>query len=178
MEYIVLKSAYAQPYKYIIDAKSKERVYASAESLLYRGLSNNFDLTQNIANRVKCMREQEVLKSIQQQGRDINRTLKCVCYRVFDTFGWDQYRFDVGYKWTLDTSFDSIDDAVKQEHLSMIEEAFFTMGSRENFHKFIREYAEGSIVCKKHLVALLKDMLEGISIEESWFQSYQDGNSL
>ena len=168
MEYIVLKSAHAQPYKYIIDSKSKERLYMGAESLLYRQLQNNLDITQFIAQKVQSMKENEVIKSLQQEGRNANRTLRRTCYHFFDILGWDQYKFDIGYHWALNTAFDSIDDTIKQEHLSMIEEAFFTMGTRDNFYKFLREYAEGSIVCKKHSVAILKDMLEGITIEESW----------
>lgn len=169
MEYIVLKSASAaQPYKYIIDAKSKERLYMSTESMMYRQLQNNFDVTQVIAQKVQVMKENEVIKSLQQQERTINRILKRTCYLVFDTLEWDQYKFDIGYKWALDTAFDSIDDTVKQEYLSKIEEAFFTMDTRDNFHKFLREYAEGSIVSKKHLVMVLKDMLEGVAIEDSW----------
>lgn len=168
MEYIVLKSAHAQPYKYIIDSKSKKRLFMGAESILYRQLQNNLDVTHIIAQKIQAMKENEVIKSLQQQGRNVNRTLRRTCYHFFDTLGWDQYKFDIGYQWALNTAFDSIDETIKQEYLSMIEEAFFTMGTRENFYKFLREYAEGSIVSKKHLVAILEDMLEGVVIEDSW----------
>lgn len=176
MEYIVLKSAHAQPYKYIIDSKSKKRVYMSVESMVYHRLQNNLDVTQVIVGKVQAMKETEVIKSLQQQGRNANRILRRTSYVVFDTLGWDQYKFDVGYKWALDTAFDSIDDTIKQEYLSMIEEAFFTMGTRYNFYKFLREYAEGSMICKKHLVMVLKDMLEGIAIEESWRKDMDEHN--
>lgn len=177
MEYIVLKSASAaQPYKYIIDAESKQRLYMSAESMMYRQLQNNFDVTQIIAQKVQAMKETEVIKSVQKQGRNVNHILRRTCYLFFDTLGLDQYKFDIGYKWALDTAFDSIDDTIKQDYLSMIEEAFFTMNTRDNFHKFLREYAEGSIVSKKHLVMILKDMLEGVAIEDSWckYETEQD----
>jgi hypothetical protein len=174
MEYIVLKSAHRQPYNYIIDSKSKERLYMGAESMLYRQLQNNLDITEIIAQKVQAMKENEVIKSLQQEGRNVNRILRRTCYHVFDTLGWDQYKFDIGYHWALNTAFDSIDDIIKQEHLSMIEEAFFTMGTRDNFYKFLREYAEGSIVSKKHIVAILKDMLEGVAIEDSWRSEMDD----
>jgi hypothetical protein len=142
----------------------------SAESLLYRQLQNNVDITYAIAQKVQGMKENEVIKSLQQQGREVNRILKRTCYDFFDKIGWDQYSFDLGYKWAFDTTFDGIDDTLKQEYLSMIEEAFFTMSSRDNFYKFLREYAEGSMVSKKHFVAILKDMLEGVAIEHSWIK--------
>jgi hypothetical protein len=146
----------------------------SAESMLYRQLQNNLDITEIISQKVQAMKENEVIKSLQQEGRNVNRILRRMCYDFFDILGWDQYKFDIGYQWALNTAFDSINDTIKQDHLSMIEEAFFTMGTRDNFYKFLRDYAEGSIVSKKHIVMVLKDMLMGVAIEHSWRSEMDD----
>lgn len=160
---------------------NNERIFTNT-SILYRVLSNNFDVVENITEKVVKMQQDDVIKSIQKVGRKQNKALKKAAFKVFDTLGWDQYQFDIGFDYIIDIGFDYIKDTyyeritedMKYEYTDVIEEAFFTMDSRNNFYRFLRNYTEGSIKSKEHMVELLNDILYGIKFNDMMNKHYND----
>lgn len=150
---------------------NNERIFTST-SILYRVLSNNFDVVENITEKVVRMQNNDVIKSIQKAGREQNKALKKIAFEVFDTLGWDQHQFNIGFDYINETYYDRISEDIKKQYTDMIEEAFFTMQDRNSFYQFLRDYTEGSIVSKKHMVELLKDILYGIKFNEMMNEYY------
>lgn len=146
---------------------TKERMFLSAESILYRCLDGNFDLMDDICKRAVVMQEKDLIKGVQKRGRAANVELKKECYKFFGHFGWDQEAFLSGFDWVAETSFCDISDEQRDWYLSIVEEAFYTTGSKDMFYRLIRDAAEGSIVAKKHFVTIIKDLVEGIHFEEN-----------
>lgn len=150
-----------------------ERVFTNT-SILYRVLSNNFDVVERITETVVKMQNNDVIKSVQKVGREQNKALKKVAYEVFDTLGWDQHLFDIGFDYINETYYDRITEDLKSQYADIIEEAFFTMQDRNSFYQFLRNYTEGSIKSKEHIVELLKDVLYGIKFNEMMNKHYND----
>lgn len=152
---------------------NNERVFTNT-SLLYRVLSNNYDVVENITTRVVKMQNNEVIKSIQAVGRENNKLLRKAAFKVFDQLGWDQHQFDIGLDYIKETYYDKISEDVKPIYIDIIEEAFFTMPDRNSFYQFLRNYTEGSIKSKENMVELLKDILYGIQFNEMMNKYYND----
>jgi hypothetical protein len=152
---------------------NNERVFTNT-SILYRVLSNNFDVVENITEKVVRMQSKDVIKSIEAAGREQNKALKKVAFEVFDTLGWDQHPFNIGFDYIKGTYYEKITEDVKSQYTDIIEEAFFTMSNRNNFYQFLRNYTEGSIKSKEHMVELLKDLLYGIKFNEMMNKHYND----
>jgi hypothetical protein len=152
---------------------NSERVFTNT-SILYRVLSNNFDVVENITEKVVKMQNNDVIKSIQEVGREQNKALRKAAFQVFDTLGWDQHQFDIGSDYIKGTYYDRITEDAKNEYADIIEEAFFTMPDRNSFYQFLRNYTEGSIKSKGHMVELLKDILYGIQFTEMMNKYYND----
>jgi hypothetical protein len=150
-----------------------ERVFTNT-SLLYRVLSSNFDVVENITEKIVRMQNNDVIKSLQTAGREQNKALKKAAFEVFDAIGWDQHQFDIGYDYINDTYYDKISEEVKHEYANVIEEAFFTMDDRNKFYQFLRNYTEGSIKSKGHMVELLKDIMYGIKFNDMINKHYND----
>jgi hypothetical protein len=165
MAYQVIRNNGKSHFNMLVDTTTKGRVFTST-SILYRCLTSNFDVVENITQRVVQMDANEVIKSVQKMGREENRNLRKVAYQVFDELGWDQHKFDIGFDFINESSYDRIPDELKFQYTEIIEEGFFTMGTRVCFYKFLREYTEGNIKAKRHVSELLKDMLFGINIQE------------
>lgn len=149
----------------LVDTETKGRVFTTS-TILYRCMGANIDVVENITQRVVKMEATDVIKSVQQMGREENRNLRKAAYQVFDELGWDQDKFDIGFDFVNDSSYERIPDDLKFQYTELIEEAFFTMGCRVSFYKFLREHTEGSIKAKSHIKELLKDMLLGIRLLE------------
>jgi len=165
MAYQVVRNTDKSHFNMLVDTNSKGRIFTST-TVLYRCLQFNFDVVENITQRVVQMDANDVIKSLQKMGRDENRNLRKVAYQVFDELGWDQDKFDTGFDFINESSYDRIPDELKFQYTDIIEEAFFTMGCRISFNKFLREHTEGSLKAKSHMAELLKDMLFGIKIQE------------
>lgn len=108
----------------------------------------------------------DILKSIKEQGRDANRQLKKACFLFYDTVGWDQQNFELGFQYINDTFYERIPEDIKAWYISIIEEGFFTMSNRKFFHTFIRTVADGAICTKLNFVELLTDLLKGIKFQK------------
>jgi hypothetical protein len=109
----------------------KKRLFLTPESILYKCLSGNYDVTEDISKRITTMNQSHVIKSIQLEGRAYNRELRKTSILVFKTIGWDQESFDIGAEWVLVTCYDSISEEQKTWYVSVVEEAFFTMNNKE-----------------------------------------------
>lgn len=165
MLYSVVHQTNKSHFNILLDKTSNGRVFTPS-SILYRCLKSNFDVVDNITQRVVKMEADDVIKSLQRKGREENKNLRKAAYQVFDELGWDQDKFDTGYDFVNESSYDRIPDDIKLQYTACIEEAFFTMGCRVSFYNFVREYTEGSMKAKRHMAELLRDMLFGIRIEE------------
>lgn len=159
---VVIKSS--SLYNIVIDPETKKRVFSS-ESLVYRCISQNRDITELITSKVTKMNKTETLQSLHALGRDANKKLRTQCFLFYDTIGWDQESFDIGFDFITETFYEKIPEDVKYQYLETIEEAFFTMSNRQKFHAFIRNAAEGSIATKNNFSELLSDLMEGVKIE-------------
>jgi hypothetical protein len=175
MTYVVIDNKYNSHMNILLNKSidNSERVFTNT-SLLYRVLSNNFDVVENITEKVVKMQNNDVIKSIQEVGRQQNKALKKAAFQVFDTLGWDQHQFDIGFDYIKDTYYDRISEDLKFQYTNVIEEAFFTMNNRNNFYQFLRDYTEGSIKSKGHMEELLKDILYGIKFNEMMNKYYND----
>lgn len=165
MTYQVVRNDDKSHFNILVDTQTKGRVF-TATTILYRCLEYNYDLVENITQRVVKMEVNDVIKSVQQMGRKENRNLRKAAYEVFDELGWDQDKFDTGFDFVNESSYERIPDDLKFLYTEIIEEAFFTMGCRVSFYKFLREHTEGSIKAKSHIKELLKDILYGIKLYE------------
>ena len=116
-------------------------------------------------------------KSIDNNERIFTNT--SILYRVlsnnFDVvdIGFD-YIIDIGFDYIKDTYYERITEDMKYEYTDVIEEAFFTMDSRNNFYRFLRNYTEGSIKSKEHMVELLEGILYGIKFNDMMNKHYND----
>jgi hypothetical protein len=170
--YVIVKATNAH-LNIAVSKDTKERMFLSAESVLYRCLNGNFDMMDNICKRANALQfETDVIKSVQQRGRAANSELRKECTRFFNNFGWEQEAFLCGFEWVKDTSFCDIDDEQKEWYLSIVEEAFYTTATKDMFYKLIRGAAEGSIVAKKHFVTIIQDIVYGIRFEETQQKCY------
>ena len=175
MAYVVIDNK-SNAHMNIIFTKSidnNERVFTNT-SLLYRVLSNNFDVVENITERVIKMQNNEVMKSLQAVGREQNKALKKTAFQVVDALGWEQHQFDIGLDYIKETYYDRIPEDIKSVYVDIIEEAFFTMPDRQTFYQFLRNYTEGSIKSKEKMVELLKDLLYGIKFNDMMNKYYND----
>lgn len=164
MSYIVVNQVDKSHFNILVNKTSNERVFTPT-SILYRCLSN-FDVVENITQRVVKMEANDVIKSVQQKGREENKNLRKAAFQVFDELSWDQDKFDTGFDFVNESSYERISDDIKLQYTALIEEAFYTMGCRMSFYKFLRQHTEGSMTAKHHMAELLRDMLYGIKLEE------------
>lgn len=165
MAYVVVRNNDKSHFNILVNTDTKGRMFTSS-SVLYRCLDNNFDMLENITQRVVQMEANEVIKSVQKIGREENKNLRKAAYQVFDELGWDQDKFDTGFDFINESTYERIPDDLKFQYSDIIEEAFFTMGCRVSFYTFLREHTDGNIKAKSHMSELLKDMLFGIKLEE------------
>lgn len=169
MAYIVVNSQNKNShFNILVDAMNKARVFTPT-SALYRCLSSNFDVVENITRRVSKMQRQDVVKAIQLKGREENKKLRTAAFRVFDELGWDQPRFYVGYDFIYESYYERIPEDIKFQYADVIEEAFHTTTNRWDFYQFVREHVEGNLKAKHHMMELLQDMLLGIRIQDQLF---------
>ena len=173
MAYIVVDNKSKSYTNILINTDTKKRVFTKT-SALYHMLSNNFDVVEMITDKVEQMKKNDVIKSIQTVGREKNKALKKIAFQVFDTLGWDQHQFDLGFDYINETYYDRIPESLKFDYADKIEEAFFTMVDRKSFYQFLREYTEGSIKAKEHMIELLSELLYGIKFNEMMNQYYND----
>jgi len=173
MGYIVIDNKSKSHTNILVDEDTKQRVFTNT-TILYNVLSNNYDVAESIMKKVVKMQNDDVLKSIQTVGRDTNKTLKKIAFKVFDTLGWDQHQFDMGFDYINETYYDRIPEDIKSVYADVIEEAFFTMQDRKSFYQFLRNYTEGSIKAKEHMIDLLKDLLYGIKFNEMMNQYFNE----
>jgi hypothetical protein len=175
MDYIVVNNKSNSHTNILIKPSlfTKERVFTNT-SILCHLLSDNIDVVEEITGRVVRMHKDEVIKSIQFVGREKNKVLKKMAFKVFDTLGWNQYQFDVGFDYIQGTFYDRITEDSKFEFSSIIEEAFFTMTDRNGFYQFLRNYTEGNMKAKEHMTELLKDILYGVEFNEMMNKYYND----
>ena len=167
MAYAVVLNKEVSHFNILVDTTTKSRVFTPT-SILYRCLESNKDVVENITQMVVKMQGDEVIKSVQMKGREDNKNLRKAAFEVCDELGWDQDKFDVGFEFIYESSYERIPDKIKFQYMDIIEEAFYTMGDRVDFYKFIRSYTEGNIKAKQHMTELLKDMLLGIKIDEQF----------
>lgn len=163
--YAVVSCKEKSHFNILVDSSTKGRVFTTT-SLLYRSLHHNYDVVETINQKLMKMQSQDTIKAIQQKGREENKNLKKVAFKVFDELGWDQDKFDTGFDFISESSYERIHDDLKFQHMDVIEEAFYTMGCRVSFYQFLRNYTEGSIKAKHHVAELLKDMILGLKIQE------------
>lgn len=173
MDYVVIDNKSKSYTNILIKKDTKERVITEA-TYFYQTFSNNYDVVENILGKVSKMQKNDVIKSIQTVGREKNKALKKIAFQVFDTLGWDQHQFDLGFDYINETYYDRIPEEIKSDYADIIEEAFFTMPDRKSFYQFLRNYTEGSIKAKEHMVELLKDILYGIKFNEMMNQYYNE----
>lgn len=171
MAYVVINNKSNSHMNIILN--SNKRVFTNA-SVLYRVLSNNFDVVENITKRVVKMQNNDVIKSIQTIGREHNKLLRKTAFHVFDAIGWDQHQFNIGFDYIKETFYDRISDDLKTMYVDVIEEAFFTMPDRNSFYQFLRDYTEGSIKSKENIVELLKDIMYGIKFNDMMNEYYNN----
>jgi hypothetical protein len=164
MNYFVINNKSNSHLNILVDKDTKKRVFTTATPLYLA--TNNYDIVENITARVMRMQSQEVFKSIQIIGREQNKALKKIAYQVFDTLGWDQHQFNIGFDYINGTFYERIPEDIKINYTNIIEEAFFTMIDRTSFYQFIRDFTEGNIKAKEHMTELLKDILYGIEFTE------------
>lgn len=162
--YVVVPNKEKSLFNILVDKTTKTRIFTPT-SLLYRSLSGNFDMVETINEKVMQIKEKETIKAIQQKGREENNNLRKAAFQVFDLLGWDQDKFDDGFNFIAESSYERIPDDLKFQHMDVIEEAFYTMGCRVNFYQFLRNYTDGSIKAKHQVAELLKDMIMGINIQ-------------
>jgi hypothetical protein len=165
MAYVVINNKAKSHLNILYNVEDNSRVF-TASSVLYKCLSSNIDLVENITERMKKMQSNEVITSIQEQGRKENKKLRKIAFKVFDTLGWDQDCFDIGYDFICESFYERIPEDIKYEYTDTIEEAFFTTLNRKDFYKFVRNMTEGNLKAKHHMSELLTDMLAGLRIHE------------
>jgi hypothetical protein len=173
MDYVVIGNKSNSHTNILIKKDTKERVFTNT-SILCSVLSDNLDVVDEITGRIVKMQNDKVIKSIQSVGREKNKILKKVAFKVFDTLGWDQHQFDIGLDYIQGTFYDRIPEDIKLTYTSIIEEAFFTMIDRNSFYQFLRNFTEGSVKSKEHMIELLKDILYGVQFNEMMNKYYND----
>lgn len=172
MAYTVIDNKSKSHINILINKDTKERVFTSTSILCH--VLDNFDVVQSITSKVVRMQNDEVIKSLQMFGREKNNDLRKMAFKVFDTLGWDQHQFDLGFDYINETYYDRISEDIKFEYTSIIEEAFFTMTDRNNFYQFLRDYTEGNVKAKEHMTELLQDMLYGVEFNEMMNKYYNE----
>lgn len=163
--YVIVKTDNAHM-NIIVSTETKSRLFLSSASVLYRGLSGNYDAVETIEKLVMVMNKNDMLNSLQRKGREANKQLRKVCFQIFDLYGWDQDKYHVGFDWVSETSFDGISDETKDFLLEIINTGWYTMHTRNDFYTFVRNGVEGNLACKKHATKILLDMMDGIHFEE------------
>lgn len=172
MDYVVINNSNSH-INILLNKETKQRVSTST-TYLYNLLSSKIDVVETITKKVTKMQQDDVIKSIQSIGREQNKALKKVAYLVFDTIGWDQYQFDIGFDYVKETFYDRIPEDIKYDYAGIIEEAFYTMSDRNQFYQFLRNFTEGNVKAKEHMTELLKDILYGIEFTQKINAYYND----
>lgn len=164
--YVIVKAKNVGAMSIAVSKDTKQRMFLSTTSVLYRRLDGNNDIVDAIEKRVVVANNQDVLKDIQRQGREMNKKLRKVCFQIFSRYGWDEEAFCVGLDWAAETSFDGLSDDTKAALIETIEIGWNTKPSSAEFYNFVRSSVEGSMIAKKQIINILLDMMEGIYTEE------------
>lgn len=101
-------------------------------------------------DKIKAEQATKTLRSLTLTGRTCNKELRRCALEWFRIYGWDQDAFWCGHAHVLELCGQDI-----SSYLEVIEEGFYTLHDEMEFHTHLRNYSEGSIVCKRKLINIL-----------------------
>lgn len=148
-------------FKLLVDTNSKRKLF-TPRTLLYECLQNNYDLVEVVMQRIKTEQNKMTMKSLILTGRACNRELKRVAFDWFRAIGWNQEAFWHGHKHVYETMKDESDSI--SQYLMTIEEGFYTLHNEHEFHTFLRNFVEGSIISKRKLINILSLFISANSL--------------
>ena len=166
--YVIFKNEKSH-FNILYEVEENKRRFTTP-SLMYRLLGDNFDLTEEICKKVTTMQSKDVMKDVQQCGRYRNRALRKSAMDVFNRLNMDQEEFEKGFDWVCGTDYSCMTEQQQKWYLDIIEEAFFTKASADDFYQFIRDAAEGSMIAKRNFTELLSDIIIGIDFHDRFYK--------